>query len=274
VEIVTKKQPHQHPHSLLYIGKQLPKSILEFPLSRSLLLLHTIAVSSESREKSRPTIKATILGSRFTGSGATNSWPGYQTTITSNPYFQADLPNMTYRDEYRHWPFLTEEEFALACAFFDQRYIKAKLGPTRKILKIISRRTATTGGTYIEILRLLQPPKDDDDLALALESLSGFGSSAKDEGMDVDMANDDHDQVCGISFSFMLHDKFADRITNLFRRYCGHSCGRNQIAHHPNTVFIPINLMSRMRYISIQLIECQLYGSPYMTYRWETQRLI
>ncbi|EPE35511.1 hypothetical protein GLAREA_11210 [Glarea lozoyensis ATCC 20868] len=101
---------------------------------------------------------------------------------------------MTYRDEYRHWPFLTEEEFTLACAFFDQRYIKAKLGPTRKILKIISRRTATTGGAYIEILRLLQPPKDDDDLALALESLSGFGSSAKDEGMDVDMANDDHDQ--------------------------------------------------------------------------------
>jgi hypothetical protein len=103
---------------------------------------------------------------------------------------------MSHRDEYRHWPFLTEEEFTLACAFFDQRYIRATLGPTRKVLKIISRRTATTGGTYIEILRLLQPPKEDDELALALESLGGFGGeSATDTEMGVEMADDD-DQVC------------------------------------------------------------------------------
>jgi ubiquitin-like-conjugating enzyme ATG10 len=112
---------------------------------------------------------------------------------------------MSCRDEYRHWPFLTDEEFTLACAFFDQRYVQAKLGPARKVLKIISRRTATTGGTYIEILRLLQPPKEDNDLALALESLGGFGrASAADTGMDVDMATDDDDQVSDLSVAFSI----------------------------------------------------------------------
>jgi ubiquitin-like-conjugating enzyme ATG10 len=112
---------------------------------------------------------------------------------------------MSHRDDYRHWPFLTEEEFALACAFFDQRYIRATLGPTRKVLKIISRRTATTGVTYIEILRLLQPPKEDEDLALALESLGGFGGGpATDAETDIEMAADDDDQVCNPSLSFSI----------------------------------------------------------------------
>ena len=111
---------------------------------------------------------------------------------------------MSHRDEYRQWPLLTEEEFTLACAFFDQRYIRAKLGPVRKTLKVIPRRTATTGGSYLEVLRLLQPPEDDHELALALESLGGFGGSGADTGMDVEMASDDHDHVCRVSLSFNL----------------------------------------------------------------------
>ncbi|KAH8815021.1 hypothetical protein F5884DRAFT_160420 [Xylogone sp. PMI_703] len=80
---------------------------------------------------------------------------------------------ISHRDEYRQWPFLSSEEFELACAYFEQRYVSAKLGPTRNILKINSRRTATAGECYIEILRLISlSEEDDNDLSLALAKLS------------------------------------------------------------------------------------------------------
>lgn len=90
---------------------------------------------------------------------------------------------MSHRDDYRQWPLLNEEEFELACAFFDQKYVRASLGPTRQIFKIRSRRTLTTGITYLEILRLLQLPEDDDDLSAAFAKLSGDLSSTKDAEM-------------------------------------------------------------------------------------------
>ncbi|KAE9381395.1 hypothetical protein N431DRAFT_476228 [Stipitochalara longipes BDJ] len=95
------------------------------------------------------------------------------------------------RDEYRQWPFLNQEEFELACAFFDQRYVRASLGPTRQIFKIRSRRTLTTGESYIEILRLLQLPEDDNELSLALANL-GTGDDSK-LGNDVEMDTTEED---------------------------------------------------------------------------------
>jgi hypothetical protein len=102
---------------------------------------------------------------------------------------------MSHHDEYCQWPFLTREEFELAGAFFDQRYVRAKLGPTRQIFKIRSGWTATTGSSYIEIVRLLKLPEDDDDLALALEKLSGGGDLVLKSGMDIVMVDEDADQV-------------------------------------------------------------------------------
>jgi len=98
---------------------------------------------------------------------------------------------MSYRDEYQQWPFLNEEEFELACALFDQKYIQAKLGPTRQIFKIRARRTMTTGISYIEILRLLKLPEDDVDL------LDAFGRLGGGEGrvLDMEMMNEDADEV-------------------------------------------------------------------------------
>jgi hypothetical protein len=102
--------------------------------------------------------------------------------------------NMTHCG-YRQWPFLTLEEFEVACAHFDQRYIQAKLGPTRKIFKISQRRTLTTGATYVEIVRLLQLSEDQDDLIRQLENLRG-GAPAVSEQMDIDMATaEDEDNV-------------------------------------------------------------------------------
>ncbi|KAK0126408.1 hypothetical protein ONS95_008010 [Cadophora gregata] len=109
---------------------------------------------------------------------------------------------MGRHDDFRQWPFLNQEEFELACAFFDQRYVRAKLGPTRKIFKIRSRRVATTGNSYIEILRLLQPPDDADDLSQALEMLGGSGGlgerwkgkEKEDVEMMIDTVDEDGDQ--------------------------------------------------------------------------------
>ena len=99
---------------------------------------------------------------------------------------------MSHRDEYRQWPFVNEEEFELACAFFDQKYVRASLGPTRQIFKIRSRRTLTTGITYLEILRLLKLPEDEDDLSAAFARLGGDLTSTKD--VEMNMA-EDADQV-------------------------------------------------------------------------------
>lgn len=103
---------------------------------------------------------------------------------------------MSHRDEFRQWPFLNQEEFELACAYFDQRYIRANLGPTRRIFKIRSRRTATTGSSYIEILRLIQLPEDDDDLSLALSKLGRDGGDlGLGNGMEIDTIEEDGDEV-------------------------------------------------------------------------------
>jgi len=94
---------------------------------------------------------------------------------------------MAHHNEYMQWPFLTQEEFELACAFFDQRYVRASLGPTRQAFKIRSRRTAIMGSSYIEILRLLQLPEDEHELSLALAKLGNGGS---DSGLSNDMQMD------------------------------------------------------------------------------------
>jgi hypothetical protein len=102
---------------------------------------------------------------------------------------------MSHHNEYRQWPFLTEEEFELACAFFDQKYVNAKLGPTRKIFKIRTRRTLTTGASYLEIIRLLRLPEDDDELSLVLGKLTGVGKPDDGSDVEIDMVNEDADQV-------------------------------------------------------------------------------
>lgn len=96
---------------------------------------------------------------------------------------------MSHHDEYRQWPFLTQEEFELACAFFDRKYIRAELGPRRRMFKIRHRRKATTGESFVEILRLLSLPDNEDDLTAALAK---FG---EDSSTVLEMEIDDEDEV-------------------------------------------------------------------------------
>lgn len=100
-----------------------------------------------------------------------------------------------HHDEYRNWPFVTQEEFELACHYFDRTYLAAKLGSTRKAFKIKLRRTLTTGETYIEILRLLQPPEDEDELSLAMSRLGTGDASSNAVDTEVNMVDEEEDQV-------------------------------------------------------------------------------
>lgn len=102
---------------------------------------------------------------------------------------------MAHHDEYRQWPFLNEEEFELACALFDQRYVRTHLGPTRQIFKIRHRRIATTSSSYIEILRLLQLPDEPDELSSMLERLGGSLGQNAEVDMNIDSRDEDDDQV-------------------------------------------------------------------------------
>lgn len=150
--------------------------------------------------------------------------------------------SLSHRDAYKQWPHLTEEEFELAGAFFDQRYVQAKLGPTRQIFKIRSRRTLTTGKSHIEVLRLLQLPEDDSDLASAFERLSG-GSDEKGEEMEVgEMEVDVEDEV---SFAGLLCEGVAYWTLTLmiYRKNFANlpspsSLVEEKIMHHQNIVFI------------------------------------
>jgi ubiquitin-like-conjugating enzyme ATG10 len=102
---------------------------------------------------------------------------------------------MSHRSQYRQWPFLTQEEFELACAFFDVKYVRAELGPTRRIFKVRHRRNATTGMSFIEILRLLNLPENDDDLALAFGKMGGHEDPSSAPMMEIDGVNEDEDEV-------------------------------------------------------------------------------
>lgn len=120
------------------------------------------------------------------------------TAFHIHPWKYLKVLNMSHRDDYQQWPFLSQEEFELACAYIDQSYIQARLGPVRKIFKLRSRRTATTGTSYIEIVRLLHLPEEDDELSVALQNMcTNFGTTQEVVSMDMDMdtINEDEDQV-------------------------------------------------------------------------------
>lgn len=109
---------------------------------------------------------------------------------------------MAHHGEYRQWPCLNEEEFQLAAAYFDRKYISAELGPTRRVLRINVRRSLT-GAIWIEIIRLLQPPEDPDDLIRQLERLSGGEEPAVSGEMDIEMGEEDDEVGALLSMRYM-----------------------------------------------------------------------
>lgn len=180
---------------------------------------------------------------------------------------------MSYKDEYNHWPFLTDEEFELACAFLDSRYTKAKLGPVRKTFKLRLRRTATTGAASIEILRLLNITNDDGDLSELIDKL--WTCSAEEHSateMEVDMPNEDQDNV-SMLLGLLEHLRI-DLIMGIGTDHCNRRYSAHLWIHLRNIACTLINHMSYTRYICILHTESQHSGSLSMIFQWVNQHLI
>ncbi|CCU78863.1 unnamed protein product [Blumeria hordei] len=120
---------------------------------------------------------------------------------------------MSHRSGYKQWPFVTKEEFDLACAFLDQRYVRAELGGARRGFKLRCRRVATTGTSFIEILRPLKPCQNIDELSFSFDKFT-IGSYKN---------LDDHYADTLIDTMVEDMDEEALRTLNLPPRYKEHS---------------------------------------------------
>ena len=107
--------------------------------------------------------------------------------------------SMLHRDEYYQWPFLTNDEFELACAYFHKKYVGAELGRRRRTFKIYHQRDLTEGTSYIEIRRLLVIDQDADDLSRDLEKLRADDWAHQCSDMGVDTSLEDADEVGGLN---------------------------------------------------------------------------
>lgn len=102
-------------------------------------------------------------------------------------------------DEFKEYPFLTDEEFELACHFLDSRYIHAYLGQARRGFKLRLRRSLVGGTPYISIVTPIAVNDGNVDELLSLGFLSA-GGSRTDADMDglqsMDVEGEDGDSVC------------------------------------------------------------------------------
>lgn len=102
---------------------------------------------------------------------------------------------MTHHVNYVHWPFVSQEEFDLACAYLNQRYIQAKQKTNRISFKISCRFIASTRSSYIQVVHLLQPPGDVADLSKALEKLKFIEYQSSEYEHDKNYIDEENDIV-------------------------------------------------------------------------------
>jgi len=78
------------------------------------------------------------------------------------------------RSAYRHYPFLTKEEFAEVCHYLDAKYLQAILGPLRKEWRLNVHTAFDTSATshrlvtFVQITRPLDDTQVDEQLASQL----------------------------------------------------------------------------------------------------------
>ena len=99
---------------------------------------------------------------------------------------------MAIQDCIRNHPFLTQEEFSLACHLLDQKYIAATLGQERQAFRLRLQHSLPTGSISISIIKPIDVSKNDISLSLDLQSL-GWGDKTvtTDTLMDVDAEDAD-----------------------------------------------------------------------------------
>jgi ubiquitin-like-conjugating enzyme ATG10 len=94
---------------------------------------------------------------------------------------------MAAQDEPHNYPFLTQEEFNLACHLLDQKYIATSLGRERREFRLQVQRSLISNAVYLSIAKPLDISKTDLSLVLDLQAL---GWESKDDALDINMDMD------------------------------------------------------------------------------------
>lgn len=79
---------------------------------------------------------------------------------------------MAMQDMISNYPFLTEEEFNLACHFLDQKYIGATLGQERRSFRLRLQHSLLNDSVSVSITKPIDISKNDISLSLELQALS------------------------------------------------------------------------------------------------------
>ena len=78
---------------------------------------------------------------------------------------------MALQDGISNYPFLTQEEFSLACHFLDQKYIKATLGQERRKFRLRLQHSLLNDSVSISITKPTEPSENDVMLSQDLQAL-------------------------------------------------------------------------------------------------------
>lgn len=99
---------------------------------------------------------------------------------------------MAFDDSISNYPFLTQEEFRLACHLLDQKYITATLGQERRVFRLRLQHSLLNDSISVSITKPIDLSKNDISLSLDLQALGWGGeNTTKDILMDIDAENDD-----------------------------------------------------------------------------------
>src|SRR5437879_10825335 len=101
--------------------------------------------------------------------------------------------------DYHEYPFLTPDEFELACHYLDSNYLHATLGQTRRSFKLAIHRVMTGETPYVVITTPITVPSNNIHKLLNFAALS---TGDQDTDMDIDgmrtmdVEAEDADMVC------------------------------------------------------------------------------
>jgi ubiquitin-like-conjugating enzyme ATG10 len=100
-------------------------------------------------------------------------------------------------EEFQNYPFLTAEEFELACHYLDSKYTHASLGKKRRIFKLRVQRSLTDSNPYITITTPIDVADGgiDELLSLGFLSTADDGDADMDGIQNMDVVGEDEDSV-------------------------------------------------------------------------------
>lgn len=121
--------------------------------------------------------------------------------------------------DIKDFPHLSEEEFAESCHHLDSQYCRARLGPVRRRWKLRICTALDTLGwsdtgytTYVQIIRPLEIPEQNDDLSLTLDNFSFAEEKLQDSHIAADhdmLISEESDEV------WIQHKSLLFAFTNL-----------------------------------------------------------